>query len=160
MLVDATQDHIREMLAWFPNRLSCVTWGGPGFRFPFTPDTFFEDSRARSLPSYALVAESGALLGFGQYYLRAGRCHLSRLAIEPQMRGRGLGTRLIALLVALGAAKLGVEQCSLFVSTLNPRAQRLYERLGFELASYPEAGLALPESHYMIAGVRSIEALT
>lgn len=51
------------------------------------------------------------------------------VGVEPDWRGRGVGTRLIeALLHAAGAA--GVTAVSLSVEPQNP-ALRLYERLGF-----------------------------
>src|SRR5690606_17957768 len=79
LLLPATEGHVLSMMAWFPDRRSCDVWGGQKFRYPFTADTFLEDSRSRVLPSYVLVGEAGELLAFGQYYLRAGRCHLGRL---------------------------------------------------------------------------------
>jgi ribosomal protein S18 acetylase RimI-like enzyme len=157
MLVPATKEHLKAMLSWFPDRLSVVTWGGPEFRFPFTEQSFYEDSWAASLASCALVEDSGELLAFGQYYPRVGRCHLGRLAVNPARRGQGLGTRLIASLVELGAPKLGAEECSLFVSAHNPQAKRLYDRLGFVAVPYPEAGGAVPNSYYMIAPVSSLK---
>jgi len=96
-----------------------------------------------------LLDGGGMLCGFGQYYLRAGRCHLARLAIAPARRGRGLGARLIELLSDEGKAALGVEHCSLFVSIANTTALALYERLGFARAAYP-GDLPIPGCHYMV----------
>ena len=134
-------------MGWFRSRESCQIWGGPEFRFPFTADTFRADCHLE-LPSRVLLDGSGTPCGFGQYYLRAARCHLARLAIAPSLRGRGLGTRLIELLSAEGKAALGVEHCSLFVSIANTNAMALYERLGFARAAYP--GDPIPGCHYMV----------
>jgi hypothetical protein len=81
LLLPASREHVLQMMHWFPNRESCIVWGGQVFRFPFTAETFLADCRWSELPSYALIKRSGELCGFGQYYLRAGRCHLARLAI-------------------------------------------------------------------------------
>jgi ribosomal protein S18 acetylase RimI-like enzyme len=150
-LVAATRAHLPELIAWFPTEHSCRVWGGPDFRYPFTAETFLADSKLASLPSYVLVEEPAEPCGFGQFYLRAGRCHLSRLAVAPTARGRGLGTRLIELLLRVGKTTLGVTESSLFVHVTNPSAIALYERLGFARAPYPEPELAIPDSHYMIA---------
>ena len=150
-LVEATRAYLPQIMAWFPTEHSCRVWGGPDLRFPFTAETFLADSKLTSLPSYVLVEEPDEPCGFGQFYLRAGRCHLSRLAVAPAARGRGLGTRLIELLLRTGKTTLGVTESSLFVHVTNTSAIALYERLGFARAAYPEPDLAIPDSHYMIS---------
>ena len=148
MLAAAAPPHLLEIMSWFPSRESCQIWGGPEFRFPFTAQSFHADCHLE-LPSRVLLDGGGMLCGFGQYYLRAGRCHLARLAIAPALRGRGLGARLIELLSDEGKAALGVEHCSLFVSIANTTALALYERLGFARAAYP-GDLPIPGCHYMV----------
>jgi ribosomal protein S18 acetylase RimI-like enzyme len=147
-LGQATPAHALEIMGWFPSLESCRVWGGPEFRFPFTAESFRADCHLE-LPSFALLDAGGTLCGFGQYYLRAGRCHLARLVIAPAHRGRGLGTRLIELLAQAGQAALGVSECSLFVSPANTAAMALYQRLGFARAEYPgDSGLT--GSCYMV----------
>lgn len=104
-----------------------------------------------SLRTWALVPNSGALVGFGQYYQRVGRCHLGRLAIAPHMRGRGFGSSLIHQLCERGKSELGVESFSLFVHPANERALRLYRRLGFSIEQYPEHLPGLEGCIYMVA---------
>ena len=143
----ATPAHVLEIMGWFPSAASCRIWGGPEFRFPFTAESFRADCHLE-LPSFALLDAAGTVCGFGQYYLRAGRCHLARLAIAPSLRGRGLGSRLIELLSEAGKAALGVEHCSLFVAIANTAAMTLYRRLGFAHAAY--SGDPIPGCHYMV----------
>ena len=148
-LASASASHLLQMMSWFPSAESCRIWGGPEFRFPFTAETFQADCQPPERHSFALLEAGGVLCGFGQYYLRAGRCHLARLAIAPACRGRGLGTRLIELLAYAGKAALRVEQCSLFVSAANTSALALYQRLGFTRTDYP-GGPGVPGAHYMV----------
>ncbi len=150
-LVPTTRDHLHQMMAWFPDAASCAMWGGPEFRYPFTEETFVADSRRETLPTYSLVGQNAGLLGFGQYYDRVGRCHLARLVISPSWRGQGLGPRLIDGLIELGAPALRASECSLFVARINPAAKRLYERLGFTVARYPDESFTLAGTDYMIA---------
>jgi ribosomal protein S18 acetylase RimI-like enzyme len=140
-----------ELMSWFPDEASCHTWGGPEFRFPFTAATFREDAKLASLATRTLVADDGTLAGFGQFYLRVGRCHLGRLAIAPDARGRGLGATLVRELCRQGSIALGVESFSLFVVPGNDRALQLYRRLGFSPVPYPEPTPALDPYIYMVA---------
>lgn len=102
------------------------------------------------LPTWALVLEDGSLGGFGQFYLRVGRCHLGRLAIAPARRGQGLGSTLVRELCERGRSELGAESCSLFVVPENVRALKLYERLGFKPTPYPEPSPELRQYIYMV----------
>ena len=56
--------------------------------------------------------------------------HLDTLAVQPDMRGQGIGTQLVDAVVALANAE-GKCFVTLEVEDINPRAERLYERLGF-----------------------------
>jgi ribosomal protein S18 acetylase RimI-like enzyme len=140
-----------DLMCWFEDADACRVWGGPSFRFPFTRDTFRADARLDSLASFALTTDDATLVGFGQYYLRVGRCHLGRLAIAPAHRGRGLGGSLVRELSRIGSADLGVGTYSLFVLPGNERAIRLYERLGFAPARYPEPDPLFDGCIYMVA---------
>lgn len=149
------ESQLPELMGWFPDRATCQTWGGPGFRHPFTAATFREDAKLDSLASLALAMPDGTLGAFGQYYRRLGRCHLSRLAVAPALRGRGIGTTLVRGLCRLGAAELGMEPgadaYSLFVLPGNERAERLYRRLGFSAVPYPEPAAEFDGCTYMVA---------
>jgi RimJ/RimL family protein N-acetyltransferase len=54
-----------------------------------------------------------------------------RIAFAPGAFGRGLGTEATRLIVGHGFEKLGLHRISLEVYTFNPRARRVYEKVGF-----------------------------
>ncbi len=143
--------YLPQLMGWFPDRQATTVWGGPGFRCPFTQTTFREDARIDSLPTRALHDDSGHFVGFGQYYERVGRCHLGRLAIVPSMRGHGFGTQLVRGLCVEGSQALGSDTFSLFVLPGNARALRLYAKLGFVKAPYPEPSPLFADCVYMVA---------
>lgn len=58
------------------------------------------------------------------------RLYVAHLGVRPELRGRGIGDSLIRHLVNSGR-KPDVEVAALDVAVTNPRAQALYERLGF-----------------------------
>jgi ribosomal protein S18 acetylase RimI-like enzyme len=94
------------------------------------------------------VDAADTALAFGQYYERLGCCHLGRLVVAPEQRGKGIGELLVTELIARGTLALGIARCSLFVLDYNTRARNLYRKLGFVEAQYPER-LPLPDCLYL-----------
>ncbi|NUM47588.1 MAG: GNAT family N-acetyltransferase, partial [Anaerolineales bacterium] len=56
--------------------------------------------------------------------------YIAHLGVAPEWQSKGIGGRLIEHFLE-GGKKLGRTTAALDVSVVNPRAQRLYERLGF-----------------------------
>jgi len=57
-------------------------------------------------------------------------CNL-RLLVGPQGRDRGLGTEAVGLATAYGIEHLGLRRVTLEVFAFNPRARRVYEKVGY-----------------------------
>lgn len=125
-------------MTWFPSEDAVRTWGGPRFAFPFTCESFFDEIRWGRTESFSLHDSAGQLVAFGQLYLRADRIHLARLAVRPGLRGKGVGKRLIRLLLAEGRRLYGNRDYSLFVMRDNRGARHCYTSLGFTLGDYPD----------------------
>lgn len=43
MLVPFIKSYLAQLTNWFQEETSLAKWSGPGFRYPFTEDTFFQD---------------------------------------------------------------------------------------------------------------------
>jgi ribosomal protein S18 acetylase RimI-like enzyme len=67
--------------------------------------------------------------------------YLAHLGVAPALRGQGIGRRLIEHLIAQGRAQ-GKRRLVLDVAVGNPRAQALYERLGFRVTAQRQSQLA------------------
>jgi ribosomal protein S18 acetylase RimI-like enzyme len=141
----------REIMGWFPDKESVTLWGSPYTRYPLRDETFLADIYWDRISSRVARAEDGRLLGFGQFYLKLGRCHLARLVINPESRGQGLGEEFVAALMKHGSQDLGTEEFSLYVMTSNRPAYNCYKSLGFELADYPDGDAKLEDCVFMIA---------
>lgn len=150
-LVNSHIDHIETLMSWFPDKESSYLWCGPGLRYPFTKDTFLEDAQWGKMPTYSLLGEDNALIAFGQYYEKAGRCHLARLAVSPQVRGKGVGSKFIAELMGIGMRDLGVDECSLFVVKHNAAAIKCYSALQFTVTDYPAGHEYFADIQFMVA---------
>ena len=84
---------------------------------------------------YQIVVVEGGDAGALSVEDRADEVFLADIELLPEYRGRGLGTAIIAAIVADAAAR-GLP-VSLQVLKVNP-ARRLYERLGFVLTGQTE----------------------
>jgi ribosomal protein S18 acetylase RimI-like enzyme len=132
-----TESDITRLMSWFPTARSVNLWGGPKFRYPFTPESFDEDVHWREMDTWCLVGSSGELLAFGQFYVRHGRINLARLVVAPEHRGQGLGKQLVALLMDKGCETFPLTEFSLYVYKHNHAAKACYASMGFELHEYP-----------------------
>ena len=76
-----------------------------------------------------------------------GRLHyIAHLGVAPSMQSKGIGAKLVEYLMEQGR-NAGKTQSALDVSVLNPRAQALYERMGFKLTGQRESKLEGVPSH-------------
>lgn len=70
----------------------------------------------------------GEIVGSVRGRLEAGSCHVSRLAVRPDVQGRGIGAQLVR---ALEEQFPGAESFVLFTGHKSHRTIALYERLGY-----------------------------
>lgn len=84
--------------------------------------------------------DGGALVGMGMLKkIRRDSCELKRLFVRPEMRGTGLGRKLVEVRIATARA---MNAKHVFVDTLRStkEMQGLYKSLGFEeIEPYPES---------------------
>ncbi len=76
-----------------------------------------------------------ALLACLRHRTVDGEVYIDGIAVAPDWRGRGIGSRLIAALEAWAADRQLALLCLEVIDT-NPRARKLYQRLGFEIAGH------------------------
>ena len=148
-LIQPDEQHLLEMMSWFSTEHELKEWAGPNFRFPFTLASFAEDLKLNQLRSFVLVSEGAEFLAFGQFYQRLDKCHLGRLVVNPQFRGKGIAEQLMQRLCQLGLKELGLKHCSLFVLAHNEKAIKAYEKFGFVFAEYPDL-IPLEHCLYMV----------
>lgn len=72
--------------------------------------------------------------------------YLAHLGVAPELRGEGLGSQLVAHFLERGR-RAGLPMAALDVSVANPRAQALYERLGFTVQAERHSNLPGVASH-------------
>ena len=89
-----------------------------GYEIPDSPEPLPDDMPAMFVPLQELEN------------LAPGTWYINVLAVRPQFRSQGLGTKLLALAEET-AQELGKQGLSVIVSDANLEAHRLYERLGY-----------------------------
>lgn len=82
---------------------------------------------------YVLRTTDQPVAGFCAFWRVAEQIHINNLAIRPELRGQGLGSRLLQAVIA-EATRLGASRATLEVRRSNLPAIRLYERAGFSEA--------------------------
>jgi putative acetyltransferase len=85
---------------------------------------------------YFVAEVDGVLVGYaGLRRMRGREAHVGHLflAVDARRHGQGVGTALLRQLLDLADNWLMLERVELTVLATNPGAQRLYERLGFEV---------------------------
>lgn len=80
--------------------------------------------------------------------------YLSHLGIAPAWRGQGIGAQLVEHFLQQGK-EMGRNAAALDVAVTNPRAQALYERLGFVVTQ--ELPSTLKNEHATVAAHRRME---
>ena len=99
-------------------------------------------SRAYAAPrsAYFVVEDDGCVVGGGGIAPLeggdAGTCELRKMYFLPQLRGRGVGTALMARCLQ-AAREAGFRRCYLETLTGMDAAMRLYERSGFQRIPAP-----------------------
>jgi ribosomal-protein-alanine N-acetyltransferase len=75
--------------------------------------------------------------------------HINSIAVDPELRGRGLATRLMHAVLA-EAQRRGAHRATLEVRESNTPARRLYEKLGFSVVAVRANYYTQPEENALI----------
>ena len=118
------------IVSWFPTRESALLWSGSDVAEPLE-ERWLADQFASTRRYYALVDGAGSVCGcFSLRMVDDGRAHLGRVAVAPELRRHGVGSRLLEFATGM-AREAGARRLTLRVYARNVAARRLYERHGF-----------------------------
>ena len=145
----ASPTDLASLRAWLDTAAAVRNWGGPNFRYPYTNETFEADCHWPAMDSFCLRDPEGRLAAFGQVYDRDGRINFARLIAKPSLRGRGVGRRLVGLLMVAGARLFPLDEYSLYVYRDNESALSCYRAMGFEIADYPAKAPLAGECYFL-----------
>ena len=82
------------------------------------------------LAVFWVAEQNGQVLGYAGMQCVMGECYINNIAVFPQFRGMGIGTRLVQMLMEQAIQRDGVF-ISLEVRVSNQQAISIYRKLGF-----------------------------
>lgn len=121
-----------EVARWFPTRRDAVLWGGPSLPQPV--HGLWLAREMATIRHHVLVDGDDRLAGVFAvvFHLSERRAHLIRVALNPALRGKGLGELLARAAIEVASSQGAAETLTLAVYAKNAAARRTYERAGFQ----------------------------
>lgn len=101
------------------------------FADPWSERTLAEELALTDRRYVVAIGDDGVLAGYGGLMLVGEDAHVLTIAVDPRLRRRGLGTRLMSRLVDEAIAA-GARHLTLEVRVSNEAARSLYRKFGFE----------------------------
>lgn len=102
------------------------------FRTPWSERTFRNLLRRPDARLFSVEAGGGRVVGYAAVWFAGREGELGDLAVDPEARRLGIGTRLVDAVLAEARAR-GAHRISLQVREGNRAAQSLYRSRGFEV---------------------------
>ena len=108
-------------------------WMGPKISYPLIPQSL------QKLEGIFSIFAGEEFVGLIQKIrLEDRNLHIGRFFINPQKQGQGLGSQALRRFVSLAFENGDIDSVSLNVYEANQRAQKLYQKEGFEIVQIVE----------------------
>lgn len=119
------------VVSWVPDAVALHRFAGSSLSWPLTVGELAASSAADGVTAWVLDHD-GEVAGHVRMTWHFPVVRFGHVLVDPALRGRGLGRRLVVLALEQARAD-GAERIDLAVLDGNDVAQRLYESLGFTL---------------------------
>ncbi len=100
------------------------------FPTPWSKTAFYHEIAANDFAYYIVAMAGNKVAGYAGMWVILDEGHITTLAVHPDFRGQGIGTRLLNELIA-EAGRRRCEKMTLEVRPSNDQALKLYEKNGF-----------------------------
>jgi [ribosomal protein S18]-alanine N-acetyltransferase len=101
------------------------------FPTPWTKEAFQNELFSNHFAYYMVAVTEGRVVGYCGVWLIVDEAHITNIAVHPLYRGRKIGVQLMGMVMQF-AFDQGARRMTLEVRVSNKKAQRMYERFGFE----------------------------
>ncbi len=135
-------EHISK---WIKDERTHRLWCGDLLPYPVSQESMegLLERDAREWDGHGFIAteDDGTPIGFFCYSVNAAdnSGFLKFVVLDPDLRGKGNGTRMIGLALKYAFAVTGVDSVGINVFDVNQGARRCYEKAGFVLRGVTEA---------------------
>ena len=99
------------------------------FAVPWSRQSFWEEA-ANDQAYYLLALDGEKIIGYAGTWLVFDEAHITNVAIAPEYRGKGVGTRMMQEIIRIVKEK-GITSMTLEVRPSNTAALALYHKFGF-----------------------------
>ena len=118
------------------------------FPYPWFPNLFIRETKKPGFSFFQVMELNGKIIGYAGYWKIRNEAHLVDLAVHPDWRRRGLGSRLFRYITDQIKSK-GMDLVTLEVRETNLVAQRFYEKFDFQK-------IAVRQAYYKDTGENAI----
>ncbi len=108
------------------------------FKIPWSREAFFDEITRNEVAIYFSAAVKKKVVGYAGMWKVFDEGHITNIAVHPEYRGNGIGSRLLESLIKK-AAGTGIARMTLEVRKSNLAAQGLYRKYGFETGGFRKA---------------------
>lgn len=136
-------EDLPAVVSWIPDAVALHRFAGSSLQWPLTAPALAGSAAADGVTAWVLDHE-GEVAGHVRMTWNGPAVRFGHVLVDPALRGRGLGRRLVVLALEQARAE-GAERIDLVVVEGNDVAQRLYEALGFTLTGQrsPDGALGM-----------------
>lgn len=104
------------------------------FTTPWSRQSIIKEITENKLSRYKVLTLDDHIIGYYGLWIVADEAHVMNIAIDPDYRSQGYGTKLFENLIETAIAE-GVKRVTLEVRRSNEHAINLYEKFGFEASA-------------------------
>ncbi|SDX03566.1 Protein N-acetyltransferase, RimJ/RimL family [Marininema mesophilum] len=128
------------LISWTDTPEFLLQWAGPPFHYPLTEEQLYahwqvtkgEQPLRRIFKAVDLTtSEMIGHIELNNIDMENRLARLSRVLINPQIKGRGIGTDMVREVVRMGFKEIGLHRIDLLVFNNNLSAISCYKRVGF-----------------------------
>ena len=101
------------------------------FPVPWSRKSITDEITKNSFARYICARIGGQVVGYAGMWLICREGHITNIAVHPEFRENGIGSRLLKKLIEISREK-GIKKITLEVRKSNTAAKNLYYKYGFK----------------------------
>lgn len=125
----------KNLISWIDSEEELMQFAGPQLTFPLTNEQLEKSLTNKNVLCFKVVDNSTNLsIGHAELFLKDNSFALARILIgDKNMRGKGLGKKVVEKLLEFGFKNFDKNTAELNVFDWNISAIKCYEKVGFEI---------------------------